>query len=150
MQSSDSVQHGVTPPFSQVHSCLLLTRFRHSHLYLFPPPAFLLLFPNLGLAPPLPPDFIRLTLKPDRSPELTASPDLACLFLPPKPYLASFFCRLAWGAPEGAPGLFLPAETVRLSWALISLSTATSKRSSASVAPRAEAEPSARSVKQMG
>ncbi|KUI57949.1 hypothetical protein VP1G_10963 [Cytospora mali] len=83
---------------------------------------------GLGLAGPLAWPFILLALKPVRSPELVASPDLPCLFLPPKPNLASFFARLLlparppWSSRDRLPGL------------LSSLSTATSKRS-ASVVP---------------
>ena len=118
-----------------------------------PAAAFLRALPNLGaepfgpppgfpVLPPLLPVFIRFALKPLRSPELMASPDFMCLFLPPWPYLESFFCRLAFLPPDSPPNeRFLPADLLPSS-----LSTATSKRSSASVAPRAPEEPSARSV----
>lgn len=102
--------------------------------YRLPAPAFLRFLPRRGLTgfPPLaPPAFILRALKELRSPELTASPDLAWRFLPPKPYFSFFFWRLG---PARSPSL--PREKAR--WALcllISLSTPTSKRS-ASVVPR--------------
>lgn len=130
--------------------------------YLFAPIAFRRLFPNLGVFPPAlplppfappgppgppgPPVFMRLALKPLRSPALTASPDLACRFLPPKPNRSSLRCRFAPGAPPDA-GPSRPDEALRprLAWLLSSLSTATSKRS-ASVAGRSP-EDSCRSVR---
>lgn len=83
---------------NEQHSAVYTPR----HGYLF---AALLLFPSRAvlagflLAGPPPCPFIFLALKLLRSPELTASPDLACLFLPPKPYFSFFLTRLGFGPP---------------------------------------------------
>lgn len=141
----------LTPLFTSTAS----SRSCHSEAYslhLFPAPAFLLALPGLGaglnflgLPPAGPPDFIFLALNPLTSPDERASLDLAYFFLPPKPNLASFRCLLALGPPPSLPSrprflLLLP-----LGPPLSSLSTATSKRSSASLAPVGP-PPSLRSV----
>lgn len=93
----------------------------------------LLAFPGLFLppppAPPLNDALFFLTLNPLRSPELAASPDLTCFFLPPKPYFSFFFWRLWFVGPEESPGRPLPAD---LGPERSSLSIATSKRSEVS------------------
>lgn len=102
--------------------------------------ACLLFLPNRAvfmgplLPPPAPPPpgpwaFILRALKPLRSPELMASPDLPWRFLPPKPYLASFLARL--GLDDRPPWKASARE--RLPGFVSSLSTATSKRSASLV-----------------
>lgn len=111
------------------HRCALPTPFSTPH-HRFPAMVFLLDLPRravlaIFLGPPLP--FIPLALNPLTSPELRASPDLECRFLPPNPNLASFLARLWFG-------VLLPwSGRPRLPGLLSSLSTPTSKRSASLV-----------------
>lgn len=95
--------------------------------------AFLLFLPGRcwGFLPT--PPFMRLALNPLRSPELTASPDFAWRFFPPKPYFSFFLDRLALTPLPDRPPSRPPRLPSELVWLLISLSTPTSKRSASRV-----------------